>query len=127
MKKIWLFLSLIMFWFLLIWCSSKLPEYEFPSRGCGIYNDKYPERWGSNDWTDLTVAVRSWTDIGYIKKIIWKKYICYEWTNSLKGRKDNLPDDAIWYRFSLKIYPNPNDEEEQKKNWKNSTKSIKWW
>jgi hypothetical protein len=114
MKKIWLFLSLLICSIFLIWCSEEIPEFDgISSRSCGVYNKEYPVRWGANDWIDLTVAVRSWTKINYIKNIIWKKYICYEWTNSLKSHRDELPDDAIWYRFSLRIYPNNEAEKEK--------------
>lgn len=130
MKKIWLFLSLLICSVLMIWCSEEIHEFEHTT-SCGVYNKEYPERWGSNDWMDLTVAVRSWTSINYIKNIIWKKYICYEWTNSLKYHRDELPDDAIWYRFSLKIYPNDKEEmkimEKIEQNLKNNDNVYKIW
>lgn len=106
MKKIWLFILLIICSIIAIWCSNDIPEFNDYTRGCGVYNEDYPARHNTNDWTDLRVAVRSWTTFEYIKDIIWKENICFGWTNLLREKIDELPDDAIGYRFSLKIYPN---------------------
>lgn len=112
MKKIWLFISLLACSTLLTWCynndEENLEEFEY-SRDCGVYNDKYPARQNANDWAELTVAVRSWTKYEYIKNIVWEEYICFGWKNSLKEYTKELPADAVWYRFSLKIYPNNED------------------
>ena len=114
MKKFWVLLSLLICSILLTWCynndEENLEEFEY-SRSCGIYNNKYPARHNANDWTELTVAVHSWTTFEYIKNIIWKEYICFGWKNSLKKYMKELPNDAIGYKFSLKIYPN-------NENWK---------
>jgi hypothetical protein len=109
MKKFWVLLSLLICSILLTWCynndEENLEEFEY-SRSCGIYNNKYPARHNNNDWTELTVAVHSWTTFEYIKNIIWKEYICFGWKNSLKKYMKELPNDAIGYKFSLKIYNN---------------------